>query len=595
MGGFVVAGVVLNGAWTQLDVVGWPVWLLPAVTFVLDSDSVRVGRWQLRRPGRPESLAAIAIGAMVCAIHILHVALTSREEFGFGGDEGYHLSATRAFAIYFLKAGPLLAGVLSLFALCRYFFPRFASGVAMIGLITASFFLQDDPLFGRYPTGFYLLSTPLNLAFEIARIPFPFSANHIVNALSVTAWLFILRPLVIGRWPDWNVLPAALLIYFQGPSIVYVGGGLLEPWAFVFVLLGMEAAIVFDDEHKWRAPLLAATATIFKETSILFVAPIWVLAMVDWQAGRPVLRRHAVAAIAAAVAPFIAYYAVRRGLGIVRGYEVAGAVGVWSTVRASEWIEKARYQLGPGGTLAVGALVAWSACGFVFVRQAVWHHLVWGATAIALIVFFLADAASIPFTGYGRFLAYPLLALCGIALMTAHTLAPHRRALLIAVTLAIAALQSFTTASIMALDFLPDYERNSLEWPQALVRFPIRSLSQRIPELASDRTVTKVRVIVFEMDLISLRVAYPDLARQYDLQGEVQPPAAPDCTCRSGDEAVIAGFEWPAHFAATPSGRHRLEQEQSKCMTQIRATCSQVALEQRPDGAVIGALGVGSR
>ena len=140
MGGFVVAGVVLNGAWTQLDVVGWPVWLLPAVTFVLDSDSVRVGRWQLRRPGRPESLAAIAIGAMVCAIHILHVALTSREEFGFGGDEGYHLSATRAFAIYFLKAGPLLAGVLSLFALCRYFFPRFASGVAMIGLITASFF-----------------------------------------------------------------------------------------------------------------------------------------------------------------------------------------------------------------------------------------------------------------------------------------------------------------------------------------------------------------------------------------------------------------------------------------------------------------------
>jgi hypothetical protein len=93
------------------------------------------------------------------------------------------VSATRAFAIYFLKAGPLLAGVLVIFALCRYVAPRVASTVAMLGLISASFFLQDDALFGRYPTAFYLLSTPLNVAFEVARIPFPFTPNHIVNAV----------------------------------------------------------------------------------------------------------------------------------------------------------------------------------------------------------------------------------------------------------------------------------------------------------------------------------------------------------------------------------------------------------------------------
>ncbi len=45
--------------------------------------------------------------ALLCGIHLLHVVLTAREEFGFGGDEGYHLSATRAFAIYFIKAGPI--------------------------------------------------------------------------------------------------------------------------------------------------------------------------------------------------------------------------------------------------------------------------------------------------------------------------------------------------------------------------------------------------------------------------------------------------------------------------------------------------------
>jgi hypothetical protein len=595
MGCFVLAGVILNGAWTQLNVIGWPVWILPAAAFILDGNRFRVGRWVFGQPTKPESAMTIVIGALVCAIHIVHVALTSREEFGFGGDEGYHLSATRAFAIYFMKAAPFLAGVLALWRLCRYFVPRFASSVAMMGLIAASYFLPDDPLFGRYPTGFYLLSTPLNVAFDIARIPFPFTPNHIVNALSVTAWLFVLRPLVLGRWPDWSVLPVALLIYFQGPSIVYVGGGLLEPWAFVFVLLGIEGAIVLDAERKWLAVLLAATATFFKETSILFLPPIWLLAMVDWQARRPVLRRHAIAAGVTAVIPFTTYYAARRGLHIVRGYEVAGASAVWTVARASEWIRNARYQLGPGGTIGVALLAAWSVCGFVFLRQGIWHHLVWGVSAIGLIVFFAADVASIPFTGYGRFLAYPLLALCGIVFMTAHWLAEHRRRFLIGVTLVLVALQSFTTTFVLALDFLPDYERNSLEWPQALVRFPIRSLAARVPDLAGDHQVSRIRVIVFEMDLISLRVAYPDLARRYDLQGEVQSPAAADCTCRSSGEAVIAGFQWPAHFAARASSRQRLEQEQSRCLTQLRATCASVALEQRPGGAVIGALGVGNR
>jgi len=592
MGSFVLAGIVLTGAWTQLDVIGWPAWILPALIFVLDSDRFRLPGLPLRKPVGADSATAIALAALLCAMHLAHVVLTAREEFGFGGDEGYHLSATRAFAIYFMKAGPYLAGVVALFAVIRFAAPRWAATAATIGLIGASYLLPQDALFGRYPTGFYLLALPLNVAMDVAKIPYPFTANHIVNMLSLPAWLFVLRPLVLGRWPDWRVLPIALLIYFQGASIVYVSSGLLEPWSFVFVLLALEGVVVLDADRRWIAVLLAGAATFFKDTTILFVPPIWFLAMVDWQAWRPALRRHAFVIGLSAVAPFLVYFAARRGLHIVRGYEVAASAGVWTVARATEWIANARVQLGIGGSIVISAVTAWCAFGWIANRQTMRAHVIWFLTAVALVIFFAADVASIPFTGYGRFLAYPLLAVCGALFMTTHALANRR--MLIGLSATIALLQLSNTASVFALDFKPDYERNSLEWAQGLVRFPIRSLADRLPGFPGG-AVRRVRVIAFGIDLISLRVAYPDLARRYDLAGEMQPPTAPDCGCTVATDAVLAGFEWPAHFADTLEGRNRYEQQQSACVAQIRATCAATAFEQRPSGEIIGAVGAGVR
>lgn len=594
MGNFVLAGVVLTGAWTQLDTVGWPVWLLPIVIYLLDSERFRLDRWFVRRPLRPSSATAIVIAGLLCAIHLLHAALTAREEFGLGGDEGYHLSATRAFAIYMTQAGPYLAGAIALFVACRYRAPRLAATVAAVALIGSSFLLPPAALFGRYPTAFYLLSTPLNVAFDVARIPYPFTANHLINMLSVPAWLFALRPMILGRWPDWRVLPVALLIYFQGPSIVYASGGLLEPWAFVFVLLAMEAVVILEPERQWLAVFLAATATFFKETAILFVPPIWLLAMVEWDGWRPVLRKHALAAGVAAIAPFVTYYAVRRGLQIVRGYDVAGSGELWGVGRFWEMGVTAQYQLGIGGSIAVAVATAWCALGWVADRR--WReHLVWSLTAVGLVIFFAADVASMPHTGYGRFLAYPLLAVCGLVFLTTHALAQRRPSHLAALSFALMALLTPYTTQILALDFRPDYERNSLEWSRSLVRLPIRSLSDRLPDMAGGGAVSKIRVVSFDLDLISLRVAYPDLATRFELQGDPQSPAAPDCRCRMASEALLAGFEWPAHFANTRAAHDRYQQQQSGCVAQVRATCAAVALEQRPDGAIVGVLGVGAR
>lgn len=191
--------------------------------------------------------------------------------------------------------------------------------------------------------------------------------------------------------------------------------------------------------------------------------------------------------------------------------------------------------------------------------------------------------------------AYPLLAVCGLTFLTTDALERRRRSLLVALSVALIALLTPYTARILALDFRPDYERNSLEWSQSLVRLPIRSLANRLPELPGGAAVSKIRVVSFDLDLISLRVAYPDLAARFELQGDPQSPAQPDCRCRAASEALLAGFEWPAHFTNTTAARARYQQQQSGCVAQARATCAGIALEQRPDGSIIGVLGVGPR
>ena len=102
--------------------------------------------------------------------------------------------------------------------------------------------------------------------------------------------------------------------------------------------------------------------------------------------------------------------------------------------------------------------------------------------------------------------------------------------------------------------------------------------------------VRKLRVTAFEIDLISLRLAYPDLAAAYLLI-----PSASDCSCRQDDEAVIGVFSWPANLGDTPEARATYEKVSSTCVATVESTCAANAVERDRSGAPIGVLGVGRR
>jgi hypothetical protein len=146
---------------------------------------------------------------------------------------------------------------------------------------------------------------------------------------------------------------------------------------------------------------------------------------------------------------------------------------------------------------------------------------------------------------------------------------------------------------MFTLDFQPDYERNSLEWKDSLIRLPIRSLAGKIGNMPGGEQVRRIRLITFGTDLISLRVAYPDLAERFDLRGDQQSPAAPDCRCRDNSEAVIAGFVLPAHFGDTPAARDMFTRVGAACVNQIETTCLSRTVESHRSGAIVGAIGVG--
>jgi hypothetical protein len=360
---------------------------------------------------------------------------------------------------------------------------------------------------------------------------------------------------------------------------------LIDPWSIVFLLLALEVLVAFPEDDRWVAVLLASVATCFKETAIFLLPTIWVLACVKWEGYRPSLRRHALAAGVAAVTPFIVYYLVRLDAEIHRTVALATAAGVWRPERLVEWFTNVRAALGLTAVAAVALL-------FVMTMR----HVMWALTALGLTVFFFVDVLGIPWTGYSRYLAFALVAVSGAAFATTYRLSDRRQ--LIAIPVIMAALQAWPVARVLALDFRPDHERNSLEWNGSLIRLPIRTLIERLPRHSAATAggdPHSIRVVTFGTELTSLQVAYPDLANQYELRRGDAATSPSSCSCRDQSEAVLAAFEWPAHFGATVAARSAFEALAPACVRQVEATCSAVEVERDRRGAAVGVIGVGVR
>ena len=473
MSAWVLAGVIVTGAWTQLDAIGLAGWLALVVLFVLDRYAGT--SWRSRRltppAARPLLIPLFAAAAIAARPPGATSRITAREEFGFSGDEGYHLSATRAFACISCAPARSWLGRSRSSACFGQTIPLCRDGGHGL-LLASSYFLPASALFGRYPAGFYLLATPLNVAFEAANIPVPASPpitsstrcrcrrgcscfGRSSSAAGRTGGCCRWRCSCISRRrrsSTWAVACSSRGRWCSccsrsrrssRSSRSSVDGGAARRDR--DVLQG-------DGDPAAAGRVAAGVRRVARLSARRFAEAAWPLARRRW-------RR------------FCIYYAVRRGARIERVLRSGRSRGHVDDGTSRRVDHQCGCAAGCGGIVAIVAAIAWS------VRKT---NLIWIATALALALFFFADAASIPYTGYGRFRG--LFADRGMRCRVCECVSIARAA-----QDADGVERARRRAAAPRRDvrcsrwvFRPDYERNSLEWNRSLIRFPVRTLAEKI-------------------------------------------------------------------------------------------------------------------
>ena len=92
------------------------------------------------------------------------------------------------------------------------------------------------------PRGLFFISLPFNSFFYLLKLNL-MDAIRFTNFFSIIFWLVILRPIIIGEFPDLKILPFAMAIYWSPQMIYITNGGFTEPWSIIFLLLAIEMVI----------------------------------------------------------------------------------------------------------------------------------------------------------------------------------------------------------------------------------------------------------------------------------------------------------------------------------------------------------------
>lgn len=600
-----------SGTWLGFDRLGRvPLVMLGALlvvpAFVSTGRDVPLSPRRESFPQLARWSAAVAAALLPVVVFLL---LTWNQEFPNLGDHDYHLTST-AEAAYLWRAmrwlviGYLLSAVAAmLLGLLRYWLLVM---LALLIVLGADFQVPDFLL--RYPgTGRFLAAPVMELA-AFRDWNHLLDAPRLVSALSVVAWLALLRPLVVGRAPDAVAVLVAVAVMMQAQVVYYVTSAYLEPWALVFVLLGAELVLVdCDRESCLRATVLAGVAAMFKEQAILVLPWFW-LASRPWQGDWRARGRSLLVALAAA-APFAVYLQLRAGSG-TRGFTLVSWQELTDPVAAGRYAGRILHHFGVGDLILVAVLVA-AACTVAWrVRRLRLPVAVVIGAAVTQAAFFYVDRQSRGFPGHPRLLllAFALLAVL-VVVVSAHRRGREPR-VVAAICAAVLLAHLSPLAALLFRAAGPDPARNFSEEARAPIYLSVETLASRAlrdGHLAPGTTVRIFNPTGYHLGGIPLH--YQGLFRHLrpEISDEMQ------CGCRAGGAALLvplvhyagvnAGLDnggaggaaaFPGGVRPPPAYVRRWQGTRARapaCRARMQRTCAQV-YEERVDGELAGLLGV---
>lgn len=569
-----------------------------------------------------KQLICVSLLIMLPASYLMFA--TWGQDFPNVGDHEYHFWGNHVayYAVERNKEYILLALAGLLFALL---IGRVAAYVLLAALLlicagawdTVNAVQQSNTqgIFARYPGGSRLLTYPFVHWSFLYDWDSPLNVGRLVNYLAIPVWLFILRPLIIGKWPGWALLPFSFLFFYQTETAYFFTSAYLDMWCLVFIMLALEKLLIDDNQNAYlKACLLLAIACAFKEPAV-FIIP-WF-----WLAGRPwrlLSEKNGFKKIwdamlvgLASILPFIVYYLSRKASGVSR-YTYKGTEYFLTEAWFAEMANRMHFHFGTAGIALLGLLaIAW----VYYLLSSRWKAYrvklicILGA-AISLICLFNLDQGGVAFTGYFRFyLPIYLLFLAPAFLITKESyLTENRKAMLLAIFCLLAIVGNGPRlVEYMSSTQQHDAARNFTEHYDAPIFLPIRSL---IEQAEQDKALYKGSVDHIYVNHVTAwnqpDFAYPQIDRKYNLRmyKEIM------CECSEQNKAVLAPFvyyaglnkdiknlsmqeidESPQQIAKYAKRWHEVNAIKPQCLAKLKSSCDYYK-EERVGDEVVGAIGI---
>ena len=553
-----------------------------------------------------DKFRALLCTGFICIPVLYFLVATWNQEFPHLGDHEYHYWAnTVAYSEIMANSGLYRSFLFLFLAAIITGYTRLGICIAVAVLFYFDVGAEMHGIFSRYPAGARLLAFPFLHLSTVQAWESPLNAGRLANSLAVPIWLLVLRPLLLGRWPGWLILPVGLLVFYQAETVYLFTTAYIDPWAAIAVLLAAELLLRAEQQSDYlKACLVLGVGAVIKE-QLVFIIP-WV-----WMAGKPWLRDNgqkllAIIIGACSVLPFLLYYFVRRSSGFSR-YDYVGIEQIFSGQWQAEFWHRVVYHFGEIGLVMLVLLALFWV--FILVNKNTKPYrfsllMLFGAL-VSLILLFNLDVGGMAFTGYPRFylpilvlLAAPLFLLDRITIQT-NT---NKRILFVAcVIILVGNLPALS--SLLVKTQGPDAARNFSEHYDAPIYLPITTL---IKAATLDGGLQAGQAVYIRHVTGGNQPAfvYPHLLRSHPV--EMLHELA--CNCNHGG-ATLLPYVYPAGLhkdedlydpsspgypllpKALPPRWSEVNDGKAACLMELKRTCSYYT-EQKIGDFVTGAIGV---
>lgn len=537
---YLFLSLFVTGIFTELDFLGVPVTLALAVWGAV----LGFQNPQLKFPSRP-SRNQIGWGFLFCLPVALYFLGTWNQEFPDSGDHLHHLWAQESawrfwhkrILLVFLFIG-ILWGVLPAVLKRKTDFSKISKywpALILALLYWWSFRAHVEPYFARYPGTQYTLAYFTDEVLRFFQLNQPLLAGRLTNALSVPVWLFVLRPLLLKRWPGPELQFFVAFYFLQEQVLYHFTSLLLEPWACIFVALATEALVltIRGESFAKTALLSLGFAAIVKEHAV-FLFPGFALAFFPGFS-REKLKPYLIHLITAVI-PFLLYLYFRKKSGVSRDADLVLNDMNFFTSRWGEWFFLLKSSQNVAGLVAlVLSLCAFAA--LLFRPKTFRLGIAFFIAVFFPLFFFYLDRNSAHWTGYPRFHLLPFVVLGAPLLGFGHGIFSQIHFsktgnVVRAVAAVFSAVLIAGSIPYFQKAFAPAYARNFIEHYDSPYFYPVRELLKQAPAHPKLKVVWPLGTD----QVYDLRMVYSTELREVVPENK---KFLEDCVCKSNSESVL--------------------------------------------------------